>query len=311
MATDCIPQLTLKFQQKMKPVVACFDTEHASTDGGALLLKALDERLALTEDVAACLPDRRDPRKVQHALRDLVRQRVFGLACGYEDGHDAARLAHDPMHKLAVGRDPLSGAALASQPTLSRFENAMGPRALYRMGRTLAATVIAQHRHRLKGRARRITIDLDPTDDPTHGQQALAFFNGHYDTWSSLPLVATLTFKDAAEQDLVAVVLRPGNSPAKHGAFDSCGPCSVGCGGHLARRCGCAWMGDSPGTTGWTSWKRSGSSLSWGWPATRGWRSAPVACWARPTACRSTAAAPSMSTERRSMRPKAGRIAGA
>ena len=61
MATDCIPQLTLKFQQKMKPVVACFDTEHASTDGGALLLKALDERLALTEDVAACLPDRRDP----------------------------------------------------------------------------------------------------------------------------------------------------------------------------------------------------------------------------------------------------------
>ena len=79
MATDCISQLTLKFQQKMKPVVACFDTEHASTDGGALLLKALDERLALTENVAACLPDRRDPRKVQHALRDLLRQRVFGL----------------------------------------------------------------------------------------------------------------------------------------------------------------------------------------------------------------------------------------
>ena len=123
------------------------------------------------------------------------------------------------MHKLAVGRDPLTGAALASQPTLSRFENAMGPRALYRMGRTLAATVIAQHRHRLKGRARRITIDLDPTDDPTHGQQALGFFNGHYDTWCSLPLVATLTFNDEAEQYLVAVMLRPGNSPAKHGAF--------------------------------------------------------------------------------------------
>ena len=75
----------------MKPVVARFDAEHASTDGGALLLKALDERLTLTENVAACLPDRRDPRKVQHARRDLLRQRVFGLACGYEDGHDAAR----------------------------------------------------------------------------------------------------------------------------------------------------------------------------------------------------------------------------
>jgi hypothetical protein len=220
MATDCIPQLTLKFQQKMKPVVARFDAEYASTDGGALLLKALDERLTLTADLAACLPDRRDPRKVQHALRDLLCQRVFGLACGYEDGNDAARLADDPLHKLAVGRDPLTGAALASQPTLSRFENAMGPRALYRMGRTLAATVIAQHRHRLKGRAQRITIDLDPTDDPTHGQQALAFFNGHDDTWCYLPLVATLTFNDEAEQYLVVVVVvRPGNSPAKHGVF--------------------------------------------------------------------------------------------
>lgn len=218
MATDCISQLTLKFQQKMKPVVARFDTEHASTDGGAILLKALDERLALTEDLAACLPDRRDPRKVQHALRDLVRQRVFGLACGYEDGNDAARLAHDPMHKLAVGRDPLTGAPLASQPTLSRFENAVGPRVLHRMGATLVDRVIEQHRHRLKGRARRITLDLDPTDDPTHGQQELAFFNGHYDTWCYLPLVATLTFNDETEQYLVAIVLRPGNSPAKQGA---------------------------------------------------------------------------------------------
>jgi len=190
MATDCISQLTLKFQQKMKPVVARFDTEHASTDGGAILLKALDERLALTEDLAACLPDRRDPRKVQHELRDLVRQRVFGLACGYEDGNDAARLAHDPMHKLAVGRDPLTGAPLASQPTRSRFENAVGPRVLHRMGATVADRVIEQHRHRLKGRARRITLDLDPTDDPTHGQQELAFFNGHYDTWGSLGLRA-------------------------------------------------------------------------------------------------------------------------
>lgn len=219
MATDCIPQLTLKFQQKMKPVVARFDAAHASTDGGGILLKALDERLTLTEDLAACLPDRRDPRKVQHELRDLLRQRVFGLACGYEDGNDAARLANDPMHKLAVGRDPLTGAALASQPTLSRVENAAGPRALYRMGRTLAATVIAQHRHRLKGHARRITIELAPTDDPTHGQQALTFFNGHDNSWCYLPLVATLTCNNEADQYLVAGVLRPGNSPAAPGAF--------------------------------------------------------------------------------------------
>ena len=77
---------------------------------------------------------------------------------------------------------------------------------------------LAHHRQRLKGRAQRITIDLDPTDDPTHGQQAFTCFNGHYDTWCYLPLVTTLTFNDETDQYLVAIVLRPGHSPAKHGA---------------------------------------------------------------------------------------------
>jgi len=218
MATDCIPQVTFKFYDHLKPVVALFDQAQASTDGGAVLLKALDEQLQLTDQLACCLVDRRDPDKIRHPLRDLLRQRIFGLACGYEDANDAARLADDPLHKLAVGRDPLTGAALASQPTLSRFENAVSPWTLARMGRTLAATVIAHHRERLQGRAQGITIDLAPTDDPTHGQQAFTFFNGHYDTWCYLPLVATLTFNDEAEQYLGAIVLRPGNSPATRGA---------------------------------------------------------------------------------------------
>ncbi|MDH4371172.1 MAG: IS1380 family transposase [Nitrospira sp.] len=218
MATDCIPQVTFKFYDHLKPVVALFDQAQASTDGGAVLLKALDEQLQLTDQLACCLVDRRDPDKIRHPLRDLLRQRLFGLACGYEDANDAARLADDPLHKLAVGRDPLTGAALASQPTLSRFENAVSPWTLARMGRTLAATVIAHHRERLQGRAQGITIDLAPTDDPTHGQQAFTFFNGHYDTWCYLPLVATLTFNDEAEQYLGAIVLRPGNSPATRGA---------------------------------------------------------------------------------------------
>ena len=219
MATDCIPQVTFEFYDKLKPVVARFDQVQASTDGGVVLIKALDDRLRLTEQLAGCLADRRDPDKIRHTIRDLLRQRIMGLACGYEDANDAARLADDPLHKLAVGRDPVTGSALASQPTLSRFEHVASPRALYRMGRTLAATVMAHHQERLKGRAQRITIDLDPTDDPTHGQQEFTFFNGHYDTWCYLPLVATLTFNDEAEQYLVAIVLRPGNSPAKHGAF--------------------------------------------------------------------------------------------
>jgi len=219
MATDCIPQVTFEFQGLSQPVVARFDQAHASSDGGAVLLKALDDRLGVTRRLTASLVDGRQPGKVQHELIELVRQRVYGIACGYADGNDAARLAEDPIHKLLLERDPLAGPALASQPTLSRFENAVGGPALYLASVALADLVIEQHRARLKGRARRITIDLDPTDDPTHGQQEFTFFNGHYDTWCYLPLVATLTFNAEPMQYLVAAVLRPGNSPAKRGAL--------------------------------------------------------------------------------------------
>jgi hypothetical protein len=184
-----------------------------------VLLKAVDEQLRLTETLAACLPDGRQPGKVAHALVDLVRQRVFGLAAGYLDGNDAARLADDPLHKLVLGREPLTGPALGSQPTVSRFENAASRRDLVRLGQALARTVIAHHRRRLHGRAHRITIDLDPTDDPTHGQQELSFFNGHYGTACYLPLVATLTFDEEPRQYLVGIVLRPGNAAAGRGAI--------------------------------------------------------------------------------------------
>jgi hypothetical protein len=202
-----------------KPVVARFDQPHASSDGGAVLLKAVDRRLDLTARLAACLPDRRDPAKVTHALADVVAQRIFGLACGYADGNDADRLAEDPIQKLLLDRHPVTGPSLASQPTLSRFENAVGPRALYAMGRELAATVVDHHRARLRGRCRRITIDLDVTDDPTHGAQQLTFFHGHYDTWCYLPLLAFVTFNDEPEQYLCAAVLRPGNAPTARGTI--------------------------------------------------------------------------------------------
>jgi hypothetical protein len=201
-----------------KPVVARFDQPDASTDGGLLLLKALDTQLGLTERLAACLDDTREPGKVVHETTELLQQRIFGLCAGYADCNDAARLVHDPIHKLMVGRDPLTGLGLASQPTLSRFENAVSARELHAMTHVLADTVIAQQRRRRHGRATRITIDLDPTDDPTHGQQEFAFFNGHYDTWCYLPVVATVTFNDEPAQFAVAAVLRPGKAPAGLGA---------------------------------------------------------------------------------------------
>jgi hypothetical protein len=139
------------------------------------LLKAVDEELGLSRRLAACIEDRRQPGKVQHEIEELLRQRVFGIACGYADANDAARIGNDPIHKLLAGRDPVAGEALASQPTLSRFENLVRRRDLFRMGEALADLVIERHRRRLRGKTRRITIDMDPTDDPTHGQQELAF----------------------------------------------------------------------------------------------------------------------------------------
>ena len=127
--------------------------------------------------------------------------------------------ADDPIHKLLLGRDPVTGARLASQPTISRFENDVRRSALYRMGRELAACVIERHRRRLHGRARRITIDLDPTDDRTHGAQQLTFFNGHYGAWCYLPQLAFLTFDREVEQYLCAAVLRPGKAVASDGAI--------------------------------------------------------------------------------------------
>ncbi len=144
---------------------------------------------------------------------------LYAIACGYPDGNDAGRLGADPIQKLFCGRDPLKGEDLASQPTLSRFENAFDRADLYRMSVALADTVIERHRRRLKRKVKRITIDLDPTDDPTHGAQQLTFFNGHYDTWCYLPVAGFLTFNEEPDQYLFAYVLRPGNAGAGVGAI--------------------------------------------------------------------------------------------
>jgi hypothetical protein len=201
-----------------KPIVACFDQRMGSSDGGAVLLKAADRRYGLIEALAGCLRDKRQAGKVDHSLRELLAQRVFSIACGYPDANDSARLSADPIHKMLLDRDPVAGRDLASQPTLSRFENSIRPRELYRLGEALADSVIERHANRLRGRARLVTIDLDPTDDPTHGAQQLSFFNGHYDSWCYLPVMGFVSFNDEAEQYLCAAVLRPGNVTAAAGA---------------------------------------------------------------------------------------------
>ena len=218
MSEDITTQCVLFPDLFKKPVVARFDQRQGSSDGGAILLQAVDRQLGLSRALAACLRDERQSGKVEHTLHQMLAQRMFGLACGYADTNDAARLADDPIHKLLAGLEPDGEAGLASQPTLCRFENAIGPKELFRCGEALAETILSRQQRRLKKGVRWITIDMDTTDDPTHGEQQLSFFNGHYHHWCYLPLLAFASFHQEPEQFLLAAMLQPGNAaPAGRG----------------------------------------------------------------------------------------------
>jgi len=202
--TDC-SQLSLGFLGR-REVVGRFDGGLVSSDGGLLLLREVDRRYGVTAAIAGCLRDRRQPGKVRQSIHDLVRQRVYQIACGYEDCNDAATLAGDPVFKAAVDRAPESDPDLASQPTLSRFENGLSRTDLYRAAQVLVDLFVAQ----TAAPPKRIVLDVDATDDPTHGQQELAFCHGYYDTHCYLPLLCFASPDDGPQQ-LLAAVLRPGN----------------------------------------------------------------------------------------------------
>jgi len=192
-----------------KPVLSRFDSELRTSDAGASLLGAIDRRIGLTESLCGRLTDSRDVSRVDHPYLDLLRQRVFSIALGYADGNDSARIGHDPAMKLACGRRSSDDKSLASQPTLSRFEHGLSGREVAALGRGLEEIAIKRLRRR-HPRPRLITIDLDPSVDPTHGQQPFAFFNGHYDTWCYLPMFGFLSVDGDPEQYLFHARLRPG-----------------------------------------------------------------------------------------------------
>lgn len=200
-----------------KKVVATFDVEGQSTEGGAVLLKSLDESLGLTSALVKHLVDARNASRVKHSYPDLFRQRVFGLALGYSDGNDAERVSHDPCLKLACDRAPLDESEdLGSQPMLSRFENSQTARSMVLMGRELEAQIIRRLSRR-NPKARLVTIDFDPSCDPTHGQQQFSFFHGHYDTSCFLPQFGFLSIDQQPEQYLFHARLRPGNARCHRG----------------------------------------------------------------------------------------------
>lgn len=212
-------QCVLWLEGETKPVDIRFTRPNESSDGGAVLLRAADDRLGLTKRMAACVLDSRQSVKVVHPTVELLRERIFAIACGYPDCNDSRQLRVDPVMKLVCGRRPGDEQDLASQPTLSRFENAARRRDLVTMAYELTQCVIdEQKRRRRHSKPKLITIDMDPTEDPTYGDQQLTFFNGYYDNWCYLPMVTTIQFDYEPEQFLVAPVLRPGNAVSSVGA---------------------------------------------------------------------------------------------
>jgi hypothetical protein len=210
METVCHNQLSFGILFS-KEVVADFTGGSLTSDAGGLLLRELDQRYLIAEQSAACLHDPRDSDRVKHDLLTLVRQRLFAIALGYEDNNDAAWLSKDPALKIMAGKAPESGDHLASQPTLSRFENRATAKDLRRLSDCLIELYLKTH----PGPRKVIVLDMDATDDPTHGQQQLSFFHGYYEEHMYHPL---LVF-DGRDGFPLAAVLRPGNTHASHGAL--------------------------------------------------------------------------------------------
>ena len=188
-----------------KKLTAAFDGGRITSDGGVMLLAAAERRLGLADRLAAVIRDPRDPGRVTHALTDILRARIFAIACGYEDADDLDRLRTDPAFKLACGRLPDTGLDLCSQPTLSRIENLPDLRTVIRLGHVLVDLWLSSY----DAPPASVTLDIDDTLDVVHGHQQLALFNAHYDERCFLPI----HIYDTATGRPVAMILRPGKTP--------------------------------------------------------------------------------------------------
>jgi hypothetical protein len=203
----------LRFETAPLELEAAFDGGRITSDGGLLWLAQADRDLGLCEAVAEQVPEWRGSRSLRHSLATLVRQRVYQIACGYEDQNDADTLRTDPLLKLVLGRLPETGADLASQPTLSRLENAPGARDCLRIARALLELYV---RERGKDAVpEEVLLDFDATADPAHGEQEGTFYHGYYGTRMYHPL---LVF-DGHTNQLITAVLRAGNTHASRGAL--------------------------------------------------------------------------------------------
>lgn len=220
-----VEQLSLDFFNG-RPIDIEISDAQMSSDAGLLPIREFDDRIRFTEQFIAALQDLRQSANVRHSLGSMVRQRIYGTLADYEDQNDHDILRHDPVFQLICGRTPGDEAsALASQPTLSRFENGVSIRDLWRLRDVFVDHFIQS----FEAPPARITLDMDAFDDPAHGQQQLTFFHGHYDQNQYLPIGIT-----CAENDMTVLVgLRHGTCTASLGADDDLR--------YLARRLRAVW----------------------------------------------------------------------
>ena len=194
--TECIQELFSFEDVGPRAVVGRFDGGYAVSDGGALLLRQVESRNKILGRFAACFTDGRDPRRVQHSVEQLVKQRVYGLALGYEDLNDHERLRHDPLLAVLSGKDEPTEELLAGKSTLNRLEltlpEADAAQQRYKKilfdpesaDRLLVDLFVEAH----ASPPAEIILDLDATDDPLHGKQEGRFFHGYYGHYCYLPL---------------------------------------------------------------------------------------------------------------------------
>ena len=208
MSLQSVPLLSFDFFPS-RPVQVEISPSPLTSDAGLLPIRQFDGQIRLTEQFAAAIEDKRDPIFVQHSALSMVRQRIFGILAGYEDQNDHDTLRSDPVFKVIADRLPDDG-DLASQPTLSRFENSVSISDLWRLRDALVDEFI-QSFDTAPGH---ITLDLDAFDDPAHGNQQLIMFHGYYEQYQYLPIAVT-----CAENDIVVLIgLRFGTSPSYLGA---------------------------------------------------------------------------------------------
>jgi hypothetical protein len=198
----------LRFHFFKTSIQATFDAEQISSDGGALLLRQIDDRLGVSVWFASCLPDARVSHLIKHSRLEQTRQRLYQILQGYPDCNDANVLRHDHIFKIACGREPDDRDGLSSQPTLCRLENAAKPEVIRKLIINLEDNYVSG----LPSDTTIIVLDIDTTEDQTHGQQEFAGFNAHYDSHMLLHL---LLFDDDGQ--LISALLRPGNAGAAKG----------------------------------------------------------------------------------------------